>query len=131
MGRLLGYNYYNKSVKNAVIKFCKLRNLNPEEIISKNSKKPNKCLYCGKELTGVGKYTKKFCNPSCSASFNNTGRVCAEKTRNKIKTSLEQRYKDGSLINCNLGKYKNNAFVSLTNEKNVENNKYYNCSSQT
>lgn len=127
MGRFLGYNYYNKSVKNAVIKFCKLKNLNPEEIISKNSKKPNKCLYCGKELTGNGKYTKKFCNNSCSASFNNTGRVCTEETRHKIKTSLQQRYKDGSLINGNLGKYKNNTFVNFTNEKNVNNNKYRKC----
>ena len=91
MGRFLGYNYYNKSVKNAVIKFCKLKNLNPEEIISKNSKKPNKCLYCGKELTGDGKYTKKFCNLSCSASFNNKRRKISDETKQKIQLSLLQK----------------------------------------
>ena len=91
MGRFLGYNYYNKSVKNAVIKFCKLKKLNPEEIISKNSKKPNKCLYCGKELTGEGKYTKKFCNLSCSASFNNKRRKISDETKQKIQLSLLQK----------------------------------------
>lgn len=48
MGELLGYNYYNGRVKKEVIKFCELNNLNPELIIEENSKKPNKCLFCGK-----------------------------------------------------------------------------------
>ena len=35
----------------------------------KNEKEKRYCLYCGKELNGD--YRKKFCNHSCSASYNN------------------------------------------------------------
>lgn len=121
MGRLLGYSYYNGSVKKAVIKFCKLNNLYPEEIIKKNSKKPNKCLYCGKELDGKFKYTKKFCNSSCAASFNNKGRAHSEETKFKIKNSLHKKYDEGILTPHNLGKYKdNNFFINKTKEKNIK-----------
>lgn len=57
-----------------------------------------KCLHCNKPL--LGKYQKKFCNRSCSASYNNTfkiknGRyleksctICNEKTNNPKFCSL-------------------------------------------
>lgn len=131
MGRVLGYNYYNGSVKKNIINFCKSKNLNPEEIIKRNNKKPNKCLYCGEELTGENKYTGKFCNSSCAASFNNKNRNYTEELKNKIKKSLQKRFEDGSLTPNNLGKYKDNSFVTLTNERNIEINntisKYRKC----
>lgn len=91
MGQVLGYSYYNGRVKKAIIEFCKLNNLDPEKIIEENSKKPNICLYCGKEIEGKGKYTKKFCNSSCAASYNNKGRVHSEEVKSKIKISLLNR----------------------------------------
>jgi very-short-patch-repair endonuclease len=91
MGQVLGYGYYNGRVKKAIIEFCVLNNLDPDEIIRENSKKPNKCLYCGKELEGKGKYTKKFCDSSCAASYNNKGRTHSEETKFKIKSSLHKK----------------------------------------
>ena len=38
----------------------------------KNEKK-RYCLFCGKEITGKNRGTKKFCSHSCSASYNNRG----------------------------------------------------------
>lgn len=32
------------------------------------------CLHCGKEIVGKGKSSKKFCNSSCAASYNNKQR---------------------------------------------------------
>lgn len=37
----------------------------------KSKERHNYCLHCGKEILGVDRFRKKFCNPSCSASFNN------------------------------------------------------------
>ena len=44
------------------------------------------CLHCGKEITGKGKSSKKFCNSSCAASYNN-----------KIRKENSQKY---FCINC-------------------------------
>ena len=117
MAKFLGYEYYNGRVKKSIVKYCKLNNLDPDEIIAKNGKMPNKCLYCGKELEGAGKYTRKFCNTSCAASFNNKGRSHSNETKNKIKYSLKRKYKDGSLKPHNLGQSKDNTFVNITNER--------------
>lgn len=124
MGQVLGYGYYNGRVKKAIIEFCVLNNLDPDEIIRENSKKPNKCLYCGKELEGKGKYTKKFCNSSCAASYNNKGRTHSEETKFKIKSSLHKKYEEGTLIPHNLGKHKDvDLFVKTLNKRNVKPNK--------
>ena len=93
MGRLLGYNYYNANVKQKIIKVCNDNGIDPYKIIADNNKPKvcNICLYCGKEITGKGKYTKKFCNLSCSASFNNKSRKISDETKQKIQLSLLQK----------------------------------------
>ena len=98
MGELLGYNYYNGRVKKEVIKFCELNNLNPELIIEENSKKPNKCLFCGKEIDGKNRFTRKFCNSSCAASFNNKGRKHTEETKEKIQYSLLKKNNENVIV---------------------------------
>ena len=47
--------------------------------LESKKKIPNICLYCGKEITGKYRFTKKFCNASCSASYNNRLRVKEQK----------------------------------------------------
>lgn len=47
--------------------------INWETWLAEKKVKPKRyCLYCGKEITD-GDYRKKFCNSSCSASYNNIG----------------------------------------------------------
>lgn len=88
MGRYLGFQYYNGYVKEEIIKFCFNNNIDPYEIIKQN-KTPNKCLYCGKELEGKDRFRKKFCNSSCSASYNNKKRgPVKEETKRKTSESL-------------------------------------------
>lgn len=53
------------------------------EIYKKRKKRY--CLNCGKELK---KGQKKFCSNSCSATFNNKGRVLSEETRDKIREKI-------------------------------------------
>lgn len=38
------------------------------------NRKPNKCLFCGKEIEGKYRFRKKFCNSSCAAKYNNVKR---------------------------------------------------------
>lgn len=107
MGKLLGYNYYNGRVKKEIMQFCFLHEIDPEEIIKNNSKTPNKCLYCGKELEGRNKFTKKFCNSSCAASYNNNKREpISDITKEKIRKSLIEKFTNGNLKPYNLQSYK-------------------------
>ena len=57
--------------------------INWSEWLKEKSTKPKKyCLYCGKEIIG-GDSRKKFCNHSCSASYNNKGVVRNGEEKNK------------------------------------------------
>ena len=52
------------------------------------------CLHCGKEIIGKGKSSKKFCNSSCAASYNNRKRgEHSEETKMKISQSLTKNDK--------------------------------------
>ena len=67
--------------------------------------KPKKyCLYCGKEIIG-GDYRKKFCDHSCSASYNNKGKKHTEDSKKKISEALQKRSPnfDGNLKPISLG----------------------------
>lgn len=102
IGRLLGFSYYNGSVKKAIVKYCEDNGLNVEEIIANNNK-PNICLFCGKEIEGKRRFVKKFCNSSCAAKYNNKGRGVSEEQKNKISLTLHTKY-----VNGEIGKYAKN-----------------------
>ena len=56
------------------------------------NKKENKyCLWCGKEIEGKNKKSKKFCNNSCAAKYNNNGRKHSEETKKKIAETLSKK----------------------------------------
>lgn len=46
-----------------------------------------KCTHCNKEISD----NKKFCNRSCSTSFNNKNRIVKDETKNKISKTLRER----------------------------------------
>lgn len=48
----------------------------------KSKERHNYCLQCGREILGVDRFRKKFCNSSCAASFNNRN---VTRHRNKQK----------------------------------------------
>lgn len=83
----MGYNYYNGRIKKEIEQYCLENNLNAEIIIANNSKKPNICLQCGKEIIGKDRFVKKFCNSSCAASYNNKGRNRTNKSKRIVKKS--------------------------------------------
>jgi endogenous inhibitor of DNA gyrase (YacG/DUF329 family) len=51
----------------------------------------NYCKHCGKEITGKDHKRKKFCNRSCAASYNNTGRKHSDEEKEKISKSLQRK----------------------------------------
>lgn len=64
------------------------------ERIKKYNENPKKCLYCGKKIEYcVGLKIKKFCNTSCSASFNSIGN-----TNNKGKFKNKRDF--FNCLNC-------------------------------
>lgn len=78
-------------------------------------KRKKHCLACGKELSGG---QKKFCSSSCSAKYNNKGRIQSKETRDKIAKSLSKNgvfipYEEKFCPVCgNKIKAKNNVFCS-------------------
>lgn len=108
VGVLLGYYYYNASVKKNVIKFCNKHGIDIEKQISDYKNRKTYCLYCGKELHGENRLTRKFCNSSCAASYNNSLRPQkTEEERNKISKGLIEFYKTHKrIVKTNSGIYK-------------------------
>ena len=51
-------------------------------------KKNVKCLFCGNEKQEPINSARKFCSRSCSAKYNNPGRIQSELTKQKIAKSL-------------------------------------------
>ena len=61
-------NYTNREKSKKILQE---NNINWQEWLNSKKRKPNFCLFCGREITGRYRYIKKFCNSSCSASYNN------------------------------------------------------------
>jgi len=47
------------------------------------------CLECGKEFEGYISDNRKFCNKSCSVSYNNRGKKKSVKTKRRIKKAVD------------------------------------------
>lgn len=58
--------------------------------IQEYDKNPRRCKHCDTPIEYKHKSTKKFCNSSCAASHNNTGRVLAEVAKSKQRESLQK-----------------------------------------
>ena len=61
-------NYTNREKSKKILQE---NNINWQEWLNSKKREPNFCLFCGCEITGRDRYKKKFCNSSCSASYNN------------------------------------------------------------
>ena len=60
-----------------------------KEWLLKKSEKPIKtCKYCGKQIVGKYANAKIFCNSSCAAKYNNSGRKHSEETKKKISVAI-------------------------------------------
>lgn len=82
---IFGVEYYNGNIKKKLDYFCKENfQITAKQLLENNKKKY--CLFCGKEINP----RKKFCNNSCSASFNNKKRIVSVEQKNKTKATLEK-----------------------------------------
>lgn len=52
------------------------------------------CKNCGCEFEGLISQNRKFCSNSCSAIFNNTGRVVSEEQKQKVREKLTKPKKE-------------------------------------
>jgi hypothetical protein len=52
------------------------------------------CLNCGVEFEGAISHNRKFCGSSCSATFNNKGRVVTEEQKQKVREKLTKPKKE-------------------------------------
>lgn len=77
------YGYYNKRVGDKINDFI----IKNELDISHWKPKSYYCVYCGSKLKKKG----KFCNSSCAAKYNNSGRKLSNSTKHKIGDSLRMR----------------------------------------
>jgi hypothetical protein len=88
------YGYANKMSYNKLNKFIIDNNIN----ISHLEKKIKYCPNCNEIVTKKG---NKFCNSSCAASFNNSGRDLTNETKTKISNGVKNSIKSSNSINKN------------------------------
>lgn len=71
------------------IESCKRKK---QQRIKEYNENPSKCTYCDSALS-YDKRKNKFCGSSCSATYNNTGRVASQEKKEKISKSLKGKPK--------------------------------------
>lgn len=74
---------HTKNIDNARTKAIQKSKLNKLDRISSYNEHPTVCLKCKKPIQ-YEKKNNKFCCKSCSASYNNIGRIKSEETKHKI-----------------------------------------------
>lgn len=90
---ILGKNYTNGRTQDEVKEWCFSNyNFDLEKHLEDYKNRKVYCLQCGKELTGRNRFTKKFCNNSCAAKYNNKGRIISDTQKEKTSKSLRERY---------------------------------------
>lgn len=66
--------------------------------IEEYNKNPKLCLMCGKSIVYEKKSSAKFCNSSCAAKYNNSRRIVTNEQKNKVSSSLKEKYDKGELV---------------------------------
>jgi very-short-patch-repair endonuclease len=65
--------------------------------LKKESKEIVSCYNCGKSFKSYKSDKRRFCNNSCSAKFNNTGRILSEEIKNKITIGVKNYNKENNV----------------------------------
>jgi predicted RNA-binding Zn-ribbon protein involved in translation (DUF1610 family) len=86
-------NYTNREKSKLILAE---HNINWKDWLDSKKRKPNKCLYCGNEITGKDRFRNKFCNSSCAASYNNTHR---KRTSDEVKIKISKALRSKSQTN--------------------------------
>ena len=96
--RLCGVNAINGNTLKQVKEVIKNLGLDVGELDCKSRYKnnPKKCKLCGK-IISFKKRANDFCNSSCSATYNNTGRVISKEQKEKASKTLINKYKSGEI----------------------------------
>lgn len=76
-------------------------------------KNPKRCLFCNSPIEYKFKTTKKFCNSSCAAKYNNKGRVRSKESKEKVSSVLKKKFKTGELKPSSFIKVGNNNLGGL------------------
>ena len=85
-------NYHNRE---KCKKILQENGVSWEEWLKNKKEKHKFCLCCGREIIGKYKNTKKFCNSSCAATYNNKLRKIVKKEEHE-NIEIEKHY----CINC-------------------------------
>lgn len=102
---------------NRITRFCKKNNISYSDLLKKREEKHYYCLYCGKEIIGKERSRKKFCNHSCSASYNNTGKKQSLESRLKRSRTLQRRNPSFDGVYKEMDEYQCNNYKNFVGEK--------------
>lgn len=80
---------HTKNASNAREKALEASRIKKIERVEAYNANPNKCAFCDSALPYDQK-RKKFCNSSCAAKYNNSGRSLSEETKQKISESVKE-----------------------------------------
>jgi hypothetical protein len=91
-------SYCNKQYNKSVITRHETNCIENPLVTAKKSKT---CLQCGNHFIDL---YKQFCNSSCFASYNNTGRKKDKLTKLKISESVKRKWKEGTYDHLNMSR---------------------------
>lgn len=97
---------------------CKKLNLKFSDFRIIEKTKIKKCLHCGKDITGY----KKFCNNSCSASFNNKSIIKVTKTCLNCDKKLKSKKRKFCSHACQLN-YQYKSYIQEWKQNNKDGQK--------
>lgn len=106
-----------------LIKICDDLGVVFENEFSSNIKKNNNCCECNNLIP----LSKKFCNSSCSAKYNNSGRKLSDSTKNEISKTFKKKYKEGYVNPNKDSAYEGRSIITSSNYDAVEKKYKYNC----
>lgn len=102
---------------NRITRFCKKNNIDYNNLLVKKEEQHYYCLYCGKEILGKDRHRKKFCNHSCSASYNNTNKKQSIESRIKRSRTLQKKNPNFDGIYKEIGEWQHNNYKNFIKEK--------------
>lgn len=111
------YGNNNKTFRNRITRFCKKNRINYNDLLLKKEEKHYYCHYCGKEILGKNRHRKKFCNHSCSASYNNRGKKQSIESRIKRSKTLQRKNPKFNGIYKEIGEYQHKNYENFVEGK--------------
>lgn len=113
------YKSSEDKYKQRIRLYCQKNNIDYNGLFLPKEEKHYYCKCCGKEILGPNKSQKQFCNHSCSASFNNSGRLHTAEEKIKISQTMQRNNPEFKGIYKDIKSVQRNNYAILPNQGKI------------